>query len=69
MIRTTFFNCSTPGCGLRLVARIIERRTRKIEFYLAGGPVVQITACPNCQRDFSRATAEQFEEEHGRNWS
>jgi hypothetical protein len=28
----------------------------------------QITACPHCHRDFSRATAEQFEEQLAKNW-
>jgi hypothetical protein len=64
------FHCATIGCGHELQAHLKGPSAWKgasISFATADGAA--ITRCPNCGRDFSRATAEQFFEEHGKNWS
>ena len=58
------FSCP---CGLRLTARITEGVGAKLRIY---APVQierpgalglePVTCCPNCQRDFSKATVDEF---------
>jgi hypothetical protein len=57
-MKTILFDCS---CGLPLVAIVFheEKTGDKVRFYTRE-PRRRIAECPNCQRDFSRVTAEEF---------
>jgi hypothetical protein len=60
-MRTIRFNCS---CGRRLLAEIFDPQPdgeSKITFFEGyGEPPKAVTECPNCQRDFSRVTVDEF---------
>ena len=59
------FSCS---CGRRLVAFVFEQaadRKSEVRFYRRTGDddqrgLVHVTVCPNCDRDFSRVTVDEF---------
>ncbi len=54
------FNCS---CGMKLVAAVRGPgpfRGAKIAFYLAENRRTPIFVCPNCDRDFSQVTVDEF---------
>ena len=67
MTRTTFY---CPTCHAAMIAAVSlpcgKPPVRHIRFENLAGE--RITACPQCHRDFSRATAEQFEDQLARNW-
>ena len=60
-MRTIRFHCS---CGRQLLAEILDSQAdgeSKLTFFEGyGESPAAITECPNCQRDFSRATVEEF---------
>ena len=66
---TTTFYC--PTCHTAMTAAITlscgRPPVRHISFFRMGSGE-RIKHCPGCQRDFSRATPAQFEDQLGKNW-
>ena len=69
MTRTQFY---CPTCHTALIAAVTlpagKPAVRHFTIERLGGERIENKRCPGCGRDFSRATAEQFEEQLAKNW-